>query len=238
MQVYCGVSGFSYREWRGVFYPAGLKPEQMLAFYVRHLATTELNNTFYRLPDAEQLAGWSRAAPEGFLFAVKAPRSVTHVRRLVGVAPLLDDFLPRLAALGARLGPVLFQLPPNLKLDLARLDGFLAALAAAPDARGLRMALEFRHASWFDEAVFARLREHNIALVVGDDDELEPAPLMRTADFCYARLRKTAPYSVEALDAWKASLERLGGEQLFVYFRHEAHAPEQAAALRARFASA
>lgn len=235
MQVYCGVSGFSYREWRGKFYPAGLRPEDMLGFYARHLWTTELNNTFYRMPAAEQLEGWAGQVPADFRFSLKAPRTVTHIRRLLGVEPIVEEFLNRAGHMRARLGPILFQLPPQLKLDLARFDGFLESLERARGPRELRFAVEFRHTSWFIDAVFGRLRERNISLVVGDDDELESPPLLATASFCYARLRKTQPYDAPTLDRWAAALGKLSVDELFVYFKHEVHAPEQAVAFRARF---
>jgi uncharacterized protein YecE (DUF72 family) len=238
MQVYCGVSGFSYAEWKGDFYPKGLRPGGMLAYYAKHLSTTELNNTFYRMPKDEQFQAWGGEVPEDFRFAVKAPRLVTHIKRLNGVETPTADFLERVQHLGARLGPVLFQLPPNLKVDLPRLDAFLEVLKGIPVAQSARIALEFRHPSWFSDEVLDRLRERNISLVVGDDDELESPPLVRTASFCYARLRKTAPYSAAELDVWAVRLRELQASELFVYFKHEAHAPEQAAQLRARFSVA
>jgi uncharacterized protein YecE (DUF72 family) len=235
MQVYCGVSGFSYAEWKGGFYPKGLRPGEMLAFYAKHLSTTELNNTFYRMPKDEQFEAWAGEVPGDFRFAVKAPRLVTHIKRLNGVDAPTADFLARVKQLGSRLGPVLFQLPPNLKLDLPRLDGFLEVLGAVPFAHSLRVAVEFRHPSWFVDAVLERFAVRNISLVIGDDDELESPPLVRTASFCYVRLRKTAPYSAAELDAWAGRLLKLGAGELFMYFKHEPHAPEQAAQFRARF---
>jgi uncharacterized protein YecE (DUF72 family) len=235
MQVYCGVSGFSYREWRGIFYPKGLRPEAMLPFYAHHLRTTELNNTFYRMPTGEQLAGWAAQVPPEFVFAVKAPKTITHIKRLLGVEPFVRDFLTGVQSLGERLGPLLFQLPPNLKADLPRLDEFLGVLTHLRDGIEFRVAMEFRHPSWFSDEVLLRLERAQVALVVGDDDELESPPLVATASFGYVRLRKTAPYDAVALAEWAQKLKSLPVSDLFVFFRHESHAPEQAVRFRAHF---
>jgi uncharacterized protein YecE (DUF72 family) len=232
MQVYCGVSGFSYREWKGTFYPERLPPKDMLPFYAERLRTTELNNTFYRLPEEAQFQSWAEATPPAFRFSVKAPRLVTHLRRLKGVEPALYEFLDRAALLGPKLGPLLFQLPPQFRLDGPRLEDFLGLLA---EKKGFAVAFEFRHPTWYCDEVFEALRQNGAALVLGDDDELESPPLVRTASFGYVRLRKNAPYSERALDDWAEKLSRLGFDGLFAYFKHEVQGPAQALALSARF---
>lgn len=234
MQVYCGVSGFSYQEWKGVFYPERLPATGMLPFYADRLDTTELNSTFYRMPPAAQFQGWAEATPSHFRFAVKAPRTITHIRRLKGAEGPLHEFLTGAKLLGRRLGPLLFQLPPQFRLDRARLEEFLA-LRAPED--GHSVAFEFRHPSWYCDEIFELLEKHKVALVLGDDDELESPPLIRTANFGYVRLRKNEPYAESSLDDWVQKLSSLGFEQLFIYFKHEIQAPAQALAISARFAS-
>lgn len=233
MQVYCGVSGFSYREWKGTFYPERLPAKDMLPFYAERLATTELNSTFYRMPPAEQFQGWAQATPPHFRFAVKAPRTITHIRRLKGVEAPVQQFMTETKLLGERLGPLLFQLPPQFRLDRARLEDFLVQLTPA---HGHQVAFEFRHPSWYCDEVFELLKSHNVALVLGDDDELESPPLVRTADFGYVRLRKNDPYAEAALADWVAKLLPLGFKQLFIYFKHEVQAPLQALSISALFA--
>jgi len=232
MQVYCGVSGFSYREWKGVFYPERLPAKEMLPFYAERLETTELNSTFYRMPPAAQFQSWAEATPPHFRFAVKAPRTITHIRRLKGAEAPLQEFLSEAKLMGERLGPLLFQLPPQFRVDRARLEDFLAL--RKPDD-GHAIAFEFRHPSWYCDEIFEVLTRHGVALVLGDDDELESPPLIRTAHFGYVRLRKNDPYSQEALDDWIQRLSSLGFERLFVYFKHEVQAPAQALALAAGF---
>src|SRR5450755_763467 len=186
MQILAGTSGFSYAEWRGRFYPEGLPNDQMLRFYSERLPSVEINNTFYRMPKPEMLAAWGDGAPASFTFALKATRRITHQQKLADVESDVQHFFDVASALGDKLGPVLFQLPPFLKKDLGVLRAFLPLVPA-----GRRAALEFRHPSWFSEDVYAALAEKNVALVAGDLEETEKSPpLVATADFGYLRLRR------------------------------------------------
>lgn len=216
VKTWIGTSGFSYPAWRGSFYPAKMPPAKMLAYYSERLDTVEINNTFYRMPKAEMLAAWAATTPATFRFAPKAPQQITHRQKLVGAADSVGYFLKALASFGEKLGPILFQLPPFLRKDLPRLVDFLALLP-----REIRAAFEFRHTSWFDDAIYEALRAHGAALCVADAEELA-TPLVPTASWGYLRLRRT-DYDEAALVAWA---EKLAGmdpvwTDAFVYFKHE-----------------
>lgn len=213
--VYTGTSGFNYPEWKGRFYPPDLPAAKMLPFYAGRLPTVEVNYTFYRMPTAALVAGWAGQVPAGFRFTLKAPKRITHDRRLRDTAELVRSFCDVAGTLGARLGCLLFQLPPNLKCDLALFEAFLEALPPRAPA-----AFEFRHPGWFDEAVYQRLADRNLALCLADTAERE-APWVATADYGYLRLRDEG-YTDEDLGGWAA---RVGAEgrwrDSFVYFKHE-----------------
>jgi uncharacterized protein YecE (DUF72 family) len=226
MQLFAGTSGFSYKEWKGSFYPEDLPPKQMLAYYASRLPAVEINNTFYRMPKPEALAGWGIQVPESFRFALKAPQRITHKERLGGSEGSMGFFLRAASALGEKLGPLLFQLPPFLKKDLPRLAAFLPLVP-----HGVRAAFEFRHPSWFEDDTYELLRSRNVALVGGDSDEAEKSPpLVATADFGYLRLR--APdYPDAALGTWATRIRAQPWAQAFVFLKHEVRGPEFAASL-------
>lgn len=223
MRILAGTSGYSYRAWRGRFYPAGLPADRMLAAYAARLPAVEINATFYRMPEAETLAGWARQVPPPFVFALKAPRRVTHLRRLAGVEEEVGRFLRRAAELGGALGPVLWQLPPTLPKDLPLLRDFLALLP-----RGGRHALEFRHPSWYAPDALVALADAGAALCVVDADDGEPA-LLATARFGYLRLRR-AEYDAAALARWADAVRAQRWDDAYVFFKHEdeARGPEHA----------
>ena len=182
MNVFVGTSGYSYPEWKGTFYPAKFPAKQMLGFYGERFRTVEINNTFYRPPTAQLLETWAAQVPADFRFVLKAPQEITHVKRLRDADVTVSAFVEAAGALKVRLGPVLFQLPPNFGKDVPRLRAFLALLPPK-----CRVAFEFRHASWFADDVFALLRDHGAALCCADaDDELE-VPFVSTADWGYLR---------------------------------------------------
>jgi uncharacterized protein YecE (DUF72 family) len=160
MQIHVGTSGFSYKEWKGSFYPEDLKNADMLRFYAERFSSVEINNTFYRMPKAAMLEGWAGQVPPGFLFVLKASQQITHRKRLREAGEPLDYLLKAASVLGERLGPVLFQLPPSLRKDVVRLRDFLALLP-----EGHAFAFEFRHETWADDEVRDALRERNAALV-------------------------------------------------------------------------
>ncbi|HBZ72789.1 MAG TPA: DUF72 domain-containing protein [Deltaproteobacteria bacterium] len=214
MRVAAGTSGFAYKEWKGVFYPADLPSARMLRFYAGHFSTVEINHTFYRLPRPELLEGWAEEVPAGFSFALKAPRRITHVQRLAGVEDALRAFERAAQALGTKRGPTLYQLPPYLRKDATRLRGFLELLPA-----GGRVAFEFRHPSWFDDEVYGLLREHGAALCLAEADDFA-TPIVSTAAFGYLRLR-CREYSQDALRAWSERLRGAAWTEAWVFFKHD-----------------
>jgi uncharacterized protein YecE (DUF72 family) len=213
--VRTGTSGFSYEPWRGSFYPEELPTKRWLAYYAERLPAVEINNTFYRMPKASLLAGWAEQVPEDFRFAIKAPRRITHIKRLKSAEEETGYFVETLGALGSRLGVVLFQLPPNLKLDLARLETFLDLLAGRVPA-----AFEFRHPSWSEPAVVSLLRARGAALCIADVDEAPAPEAVATASFTYVRLRREC-YAAADLAEWVARLRALPVRDAFVFFKHE-----------------
>ena len=217
-RIYAGTSGWAYASWKPDFYPAKLASSKFLSHYATRLNSVEVNYTFRMRVTKEQLADWIAATPPDFKFAVKAHQSITHIKRLRGVAKLTAKFLASLEPLreACRLGAVLFQLPPNFKCDLARLDGFLEILP-----RGARSAIEFRHPSWFVEDVYDRLRGSNVALCEAESEDLE-TPAVATADFRYFRLRK-GKYSPRARKIVKQQVAAASVDSVvFAYFKHEA----------------
>jgi uncharacterized protein YecE (DUF72 family) len=188
----------------------------MLAYYVERFTSVEINATFYRMPDPKTVAGWASAAPAGFTYVLKAPQRITHFGRLQGVEQPLRHFCETARALGDKLGPLLFQLPPNFKKAADRLH---AMLALVPD--DLRTAFEFRHESWFEEEVYGLLRARNAALFIADTED-GSTPAVATADFGYLRLR-AVEYTDDDLRGWIATIDRVGPSwrDAYVFFKHE-----------------
>lgn len=226
-RILAGASGYSFKEWKGTFYPETLKAEEMLSFYAEQLPTVEINNTFYRMPKTSVLETWAGQVPPGFRFSIKASRRITHIARLkIESAAEPVGYLYRgLAALGDKRGPVLFQLPPNLKKDLPRLQAFLAVLP--PDHRA---AFEFRNDTWFDDDVYAALKAAGASLCFSEREDNTPPPLVETAPWGYVRLRLET-YSDADLKAWARRLEATGWRQIHAYFMHEPTAPAYAKSL-------
>jgi uncharacterized protein YecE (DUF72 family) len=216
MTSWIGTSGFQYPEWRGTFYPEKFPTAKMLPFYAERFSTSEINYTFYRIPNSKTIAGWDKATPENFRFGLKAPQKVTHIAKLRDCSELLDVFQRVVSGLGSKLGPVLFQLPSRFKKDAALLNGFLANLPA-----GIRAAFEFRHSSWFDDEIFAHLQRHNVALCIAESSDLA-TPSVATADFGYLRLRRE-DYEQADIVRWAKFIETQRGNwsHAFVYFKHE-----------------
>ena len=231
MRVLTGTSGFSYKEWKGSFYPEDLPDAGMLRYYASRLPAVEINNTFYRMPRAELLGGWAEQVPDGFTFALKASQQITHRKRLKEAGEAVSYFLSVATTLGDRLGPVLFQLPPNFKKDIARLRDFLAILPPAT-----RSAFEFRHGSWFDDEVVDALRSAGAALCWAEDEELSTPP-HATTGWGYLRLRR-ADYGEPALAAWAARIREQSWSDAYVFFKHEDEAtgPRLAERMRTLFA--
>jgi uncharacterized protein YecE (DUF72 family) len=222
-----GASGYSYKEWKGNFYPADIRPDGMLKWYAERLPTVEINNTFYRLPRAEMLENWARTVPNGFRFAIKASQRITHVARLrpdMAADPLA--FLYRtLAVLGEKRGPVLFQLPPFSKKDLPLLIEFLGLLPENHKA-----AFEFRNESWFGDDVYGALKQAGAMLCLSEREDAAPPPLVQTTASGYVRLR-LENYSEDDLQRWVERLAATGWHEIHAYFMHEPTAPAYAQTL-------
>ncbi len=217
MDLYVGTSGYSYDEWKGSFYPEDLSAKHMLSYYGERLSAVEINNTFYRLPKASVLESWASQVPESFRFSIKASRRITHFARLKPEAREPTEYMmTTVASLGARLGVVLFQLPPNLKSDVDRLAAFLDTLPA-----GAPCAFEFRHETWTDPAVHEALRERGMALVCADTEESTgDEPIVSTASWGYLRLRRP-DYRDDDLARWVERVAATGWDRAFVFFKHE-----------------
>lgn len=215
MRLYAGSSGFSFTEWKGHFYPAGMPQKQFLAHYAGRLDAVEINNSFYRMPKPELLARWAGEVPDRFRFALKAPAHISNRVRPAAAAGAIAELWANARALGGQLGPVLFQLPPTLAFDLDRLTGFLERLPA-----GMRAAFELRDPSWRAPEVHAALREAGAALCITDlADQPEPE-LVATATFGYLRLRR-ARYSKAKLASWAARIRRAGWQECYAFFKHD-----------------
>lgn len=215
MRIHVGTSGFSYKEWKGSFYPADLKPADMLRYYGERFDAVEINNTFYRMPSPATLQPWGEQTGDGFSFALKAPQRITHQKRLAGIDEDVAYFFATAAHLGTKLGPVLFQLPPYSKKDVGRLA---ALLQLVPPGR--RVALEFRHESWFSDDVFECLRASNAALCLADTDEEPLTAIRATANWGYLRLRRLE-YGEAALREWAGRVRAQEWDDAFVFFKHE-----------------
>jgi uncharacterized protein YecE (DUF72 family) len=217
MRVRVGTSGYSYKEWKGTFYPDDLPAAKMLSFYASQFGTVEINNTFYRMPEAKTLEKWAADVPDSFVFVLKAPQRITHQKRLGDVADDLRFFYETASVLGSKLGPVLYQLPPFAKKDSDKLKDFVRRLP-----RDHRAAFEFRHASWFDEETYSILRDCDAALCAADTDEVEnlDSVLVPTASWGYLRLRRTE-YADGDLSKWAQRVKAQKWGETFVFFKHE-----------------
>ncbi len=215
MKIRAGTSGFSYKAWKGSFYPEDLAHDKMLAYYGERLPAVEINNTFYRLPKASVLQTWADAVPEDFRFSIKASRRITHFKRLEQPVDETAYLLETVATLGPRLGTLLFQLPPNFKQDIGRLKDFLTLLP-----EGTRATFEFRHPSWFDDATYEALAASNYPLCIADTGGDDDPPRVATADWGYLRLRGEA-YEDEALEEWRDWIRGQAWERALVFFKHE-----------------
>lgn len=214
MNCWVGTSGFSYKAWKGSFYPEDLPNDGMLAYYGERLNAVEINNTFYRMPARKVLADWASKVPDDFSFVLKASRKITHFKRLKDTQDELSYLVDVSSELGARLGPMLFQLPPNLKSDAARLRDFVSLFP-----KGLRAAFEFRNDSWFDDEIYTILGDAGAALVVAHTED-EPPPVVATAPYGYLRLRREA-YEPDDLARWAGIASDQGWEDVYVFFKHE-----------------
>jgi uncharacterized protein YecE (DUF72 family) len=219
--LYAGTSGWAYPTWKPGFYPANVPSRAFLHNYASRLTSVEVNYTFRALPTAAQLHGWLEATPPGFRFSFKAPQRITHFQRLRASEAAVDEFIAALEPVrtAKKLGPLLFQLPPNFTADPARLAAFLATPALAD--RSLQKAFEFRHPTWFADPIYDILRRHNAALCIAESDDLA-TPDVATANFRCYRLRRDGGYSAAELKAFATRFTKMAKTQeVFVYFKHE-----------------
>jgi uncharacterized protein YecE (DUF72 family) len=215
MRFYVGTSGFSYKEWKGPFYPKDLPAKDMLRFYGENLPSVEINNTFYRMPVASVLESWAEQTPPDFQFVLKAPRKITHIKPLKDKGEEIEYLFKTAAVLGDKLGPILFQLPPYLHKNIELLADFLDLLPA-----GAKAAFEFRHVSWFDDELYEILRDKGHALCCSDAENEELTHLLDTADRGYLRLRKP-DYSEDELLGWAQKIKSQDWQAAYVFFKHE-----------------
>jgi uncharacterized protein YecE (DUF72 family) len=214
MNILVGTSGWSYKEWKGSFYPADLPADDMLRHYASRLPAVEINNSFYRIPREKVLLEWAEQVPSAFRFVLKASRRITHINRLAPADDSLEYFLRTVNCLGDRMGPTLFQCPPTLRKNLELLRGFLGRVP-----RTWRAAMEFRHDSWYDDEVYEALRGHDIALVGVEEDE-GAAPLVPTASWGYLRLRKS-DYVEDELRGWADRVRAQPWQEAYVFLKHD-----------------
>jgi uncharacterized protein YecE (DUF72 family) len=215
MNLYVGTSGYSYKEWKGSFYPEKIPAKEMLHYYSERLTTVEINATFYRMPQPSMLENWKEQVPPTFRFSLKAPQRITHFKRLKETGEETKYFLETASVLGDQLGVVLFQLPPNFKKDLSLLESFLRQLPSTTPA-----AFEFRHPSCFDDDVLDLLSSQNRPLVVSDTDDMPTTHIDKTADWGYLRLRRVN-YSEENLAEWVERIRAQDWKEAFLFFKHE-----------------
>jgi uncharacterized protein YecE (DUF72 family) len=215
MNLYVGTSGYSYPKWQGKFYPKDLPAKGMLRYYAENFRSVEINSTFRKMPEPDDLNRWAADVPADFKFALKAPQRITHIKRLKDSKELVSDLFDVSAVLKKRLGPVLFQLPPNFKKDAERLSAFLDLLPVRS-----RVAFEFRHESWFNDDIFELLKENKVALCIAEADNELKVPFVSTADWGYLRLRRE-DYADAEIKAWVKQVQKQDWSDVFVYFRHE-----------------
>jgi uncharacterized protein YecE (DUF72 family) len=215
MNIYVGTSGYSYKEWKGVFYPAKISPKEMLRFYSTRFATVEVNNTFYHMPTERLLTSWAEQVPDDFVFAFKAPQVITHLKRLKNVGAETEYLFRTLSVLGSRLGPILFQFPGSFHANLPALKAFLALVP-----RTMSCAFEFRSPSWFDAGITDLLSEKGCSLCVADSEEDPTNEITRTASWGYLRLRRPN-YTDAELSQWMERIRSEEWERAFVFFKHE-----------------
>ncbi len=229
-ELLAGTSGWNYYDWKGRFYPADLKAKDYLAHYAKHFLTTEVNYSFYHLPQPTTYSNWASQVPKDFVFAVKASRFITHIRRFREVEEAWQKFLDNAAVLGQQLGPILLQLPPSFRQDTKLLEGFLQDTRMRRGSKDLRLAFEFRHATWFDDPVYEILEQHGAALVIAHSQPYPQAPCLVTAPFVYLRFHGpgrlfASEYSREELEGWAKKIRTwlTRGMAVYAYFNNDYH---------------
>ncbi|MFA5111652.1 MAG: DUF72 domain-containing protein [Desulfobaccales bacterium] len=227
MKIFVGTSGYGYKEWKGKFYPAKISPKEMLGFYGERLSAVEINNTFYHMPTEPVLTSWAEQVPDEFVFALKAPQVITHLKRLKDVGGEAEYLFRTLPVLGRKLGPLLFQFPKSFPADRERLKDFLALIPGR-----ISCAFEFRHPSWLEAEILDLLRGRGYSLCSADTDE-NPAEIIHTAPWGYLRLRRS-DYTDADLSQWLEKIRAQQWEKAFVFFKHEEEAKGPEMAIRFR----
>lgn len=215
MDYFVGTSGYSYKEWKGSFYPQDLPARMMLHYYSRNLPAVEVNNTFYRMPSAKMVESWAEQVPEGFRFVLKASRKITHIRPLKDKGEEVDYLFSAATAMGDKLGAILFQFPPYLHKDIELLKSFTDLLP--PE---VKTVFEFRHSSWCDSELHEALQAKGCALCCSDEGTEEFCQLIDTAGWGYLRLRKES-YTKEELLDWAGRIASRNWKEVYVFFKHE-----------------
>lgn len=215
MKLLPGTSGYSYKEWKGTFYPEDLPDKEMLAYYSKQLPAVEINNTFYRMPKADMLQSWAEQVSADFQFVLKASRKITHIKRLKECEDETEYLFRTAQTLGKQLGAILFQLPPFLRKDPTRLKNFLKLIP-----KKVKTTFEFRHESWFNNEIYECLKEKSCALCFSDTENNKLTELVSTASWGYLRLRRPN-YSEDDLRIWIKEIEAQNWDQTFVFFKHE-----------------
>ncbi len=229
MKIHVGTSGYAYKEWKGKFYPEKISSKEMLRFYSGRLNTVEINNTFYRMPKESVLTSWAEQVPEDFVFALKAPQVITHLKRLRDVSEETGYLFRTLSVLDGKLGPVLFQFPKSFRVDRPALEDFLGLIP-----RDRACVFEFRNPSWLDDRILSLLRERGSSLCIADTDENPENTIIGTAPWGYLRLRRS-DYADADLSQWLERILSQKWERAFVFFKHEdddAKGPEMAVRFR------
>ncbi len=228
MKIFAGTSGYGYKEWKGIFYPDKIQPKEMLRFYSERLETVEINNTFYHMPTESVLKSWAEQVPDGFIFAIKAPQVITHMKLLRNVGEETDFLFRSLSVLDDKLGPVLFQFPASFSADLPALKAFLNLVPG-----NVSCAFEFRNRSWLDDEILDVLRKRGCSLCVADADEKPANEIISTASWGYLRLRRS-DYEEADLSQWLKKILSQEWKRAFIFFKHEEGAKGAELALRFR----
>jgi uncharacterized protein YecE (DUF72 family) len=215
MNLFVGTSGYSYKEWKGNFYPEDLPDKKMLSYYSERFSTVEINNTFYRMPKKEVFESWKEQVPGNFKFILKAPKLITHIKPLKDKESAVEYFLKTSSALDKKLGVYLFQLPPYSRKDIQTLQKFMESIPSS-----VRSAFEFRHESWFDDDVYDCLKKRNFALCLSDTDEEPIKEITQTSDWGYLRLRRTG-YDKKSLVEWHTKISGQNWKEAYIFFKHE-----------------
>jgi len=221
MKIYVGTSGYGHKEWKGRFYPEKIADGDMLRFYAERLFSVEINNTFYHMPTDKVLASWAEQVPDNFVFAIKAPQLITHIKRLRNVGDDTEYLFSTLSVLQKKLGPVLFQFPKSFHADHPALKDFLGLIAGS-----ISCAFEFRHPSWINDEILSLLNKGKHSLCIADTDEDPVNEIVSTAPWGYLRLRRSG-YTDADLSQWMDMITAEKWKRVYVYFKHE-EGPETA----------